>query len=509
MTANQLLPTGHRKISQLEMIDITKRFPGVIANNKVNFDVHAGEVHALLGENGAGKSTLIKVLGGAHLADVGSVSIEGQEVRITDPHVSQGAGISIIYQEFNLIPALTVRENIFLGREDANFGFIRKSAEHEHSKELFARIGLDIDPDARCEELTVAQQQTVEIAKALSVKSRIIVMDEPSAALTGQEVEKLFDIVRDLKARGIGIIYISHRLEEIFEIADDVLVLRDGLRVATRSVSEIDRDGLVEMMVGRKLENEFPARSLDLGDVRLEVSGLSRGKAVRDVSFSVRAGEILALTGLVGAGRTETARLIFGADQEDSGAIRLDGLPVKISNPRNAIANRICLLTEDRKAQGLIGVHSVRQNFGLPNLSRFSRLGFVDHSVERARFQRFAESMRIKVPNAETHAENLSGGNQQKLVLAKWLENDCDVIIFDEPTRGIDVGAKYEIYLLMNELAAQGKAIIMISSELPEVLGMSDRILVMHEGSITGEITNVASATQEQIMRLAIGSDTQ
>ena len=493
----------------LEMRGIDKSFAGVHALQGVDLTLHRGEVLALLGENGAGKSTLIKVLGGAHLADVGSISIEGKKVRITDPQASQAAGISIIYQEFNLIPALTVRENIFLGREDSNLGFVRKSNEHEHSKDLFQRIGLDISPGALCEELTVAQQQIVEIAKALSVKARIIVMDEPSAALTNQEVEKLFEIVRDLKARGIGIIYISHRLEEIFHIADRVMVLRDGQHVATRPVSEIDHDGLVEMMVGRKLENEFPARKPDLGDVRLEVSGLNRGKAVKDVSFSVRAGEILAFTGLVGAGRTETARLIFGADRADSGTIRLDGLRVNMKNPRNAIANRICLLTEDRKAQGLILVHSVRQNFGLPNLSRFSRLGFVDHAAEKLRFQKFAESMRIKVPNAEVLAENLSGGNQQKLVLAKWLENDCDVIIFDEPTRGIDVGAKYEIYVLMNELAAQGKSIIMISSELSEVLGMSDRIIVMHEGSITGEITDVANATQEQIMHLAIGSETE
>lgn len=491
------------------MRGIDKSFTGVHALKGVDLTLRKGQVLALLGENGAGKSTLIKVLGGAHLADVGSISIEGQPVRITDPHVSQAAGISIIYQEFNLVPSLTVRENIFLGRERSNLGFVRKSEEHEHSKELFQRIGLNIDPNSLCEELTIAQQQTVEIAKALSVKARIIVMDEPSAALTSQEVEKLFEIVRDLKAQGIGIIYISHRLEEIFHIADRVMVLRDGEQVATRDVSEIDHDGLVEMMVGRTLKNEFPHRRPDLGEVRLEVSSLNRGEIVKDVSFSVRSGEILALTGLVGAGRTETARLIFGADRKDSGVIRLDGRQVNISNPRHAISNRICLLTEDRKAQGLILIHSVRQNFGLPNLSRFSRLGFVDHTTEKSRFQRFVESMRIKVPNAEVLAENLSGGNQQKLVLAKWLENDCDVIIFDEPTRGIDVGAKYEIYVLMNELAAQGKAIIMISSELPEVLGMSDRIIVMHEGSITGEIIDVADATQEQIMHLAIGSETQ
>ncbi|MBL7221436.1 MAG: sugar ABC transporter ATP-binding protein, partial [Phycisphaerae bacterium] len=444
----------------LEMRGIDKSFTGVHALKGVDLTLRKGQVLALLGENGAGKSTLIKVLGGAHLADIGSISIEGKEVRITDPHVSQGAGISIIYQEFNLIPALTVRENIFLGREKSNFGFVRKSSEHEHSKDLFRRIGLDVDPNLRCEELTIAQQQTVEIAKALSVKARIIVMDEPSAALTSQEVEKLFEIVRDLKARGIGIIYISHRLEEIFEIADRVMVLRDGQHVATCDVSEIDHDGLVEMMVGRKIENEFPTRTPELGEVRLEVSGLNRAEAVKDVSFSVRSGEILTMTGLVGAGRTETARLIFGADRKDSGTVRLDGRQVNISNPRHAIANRICLLTEDRKAQGLILVHSVRQNFGLPNLARFSRMGFVDHAIEKSRFQRFVESMRIKVPNTEVLAENLSGSNQQTLGLAKGLENDGAVINFDAPTRGIDVGAKYEIYVLMNELAAQGKAII-------------------------------------------------
>jgi len=493
----------------LEMRGIDKSFAGVHALKGVDLTLQKGQVLALLGENGAGKSTLIKVLGGAHLADSGSIAIEGRAARISDPHASQAAGVSIIYQEFNLIPALSVRENIFLGRENANFGFVRKSGEYEQSKELFARIGLDIDPDARCEELTVAQQQTVEIAKAISVRARIIVMDEPSAALTGQEVEKLFEIVRDLKAQGIGIIYISHRLEEIFRIADRVMVLRDGEQVGTRDIGDIDHDKLVEMMVGRKLENEFPARTPELGDVRLEADRLNRGRAVRDVSFSVRAGEILALTGLVGAGRTETARLIFGADERDSGEISLDGRALNVRNPRDAIANRICLLTEDRKTQGLVLGHSVRRNFGLPNLSRFSRLGFVDQSTEKLRFEQFVATMRIKVPDSETLAENLSGGNQQKLVLAKWLENDCDVIIFDEPTRGIDVGAKYEIYLLMNELAARGKAVIMISSELPEVLGMSDRIIVMHEGAITGEITDVAGATQERIMHLAIGSGTK
>jgi ABC-type sugar transport system ATPase subunit len=489
----------------LRMDGIGKSFPGVRALQGVSLDLHAGEVLALLGENGAGKSTLIKVLAGAHVPDAGSIHIGGVERRIRNPIEARRAGVAVIYQEFNLIPALTAAENIFLGRERSRAGFVRHGAERRQAEELFRRIGVPVDPAALCRDLTVAQQQVVEIAKALATDARILVMDEPSATLTPQEVERLFVVIRDLKAQGLGIIYVSHRLDEIFEIADRVTVLRDGRHVATRPVGEVSRDGLIELMVGRRLDQEFPNRQAAVGEPRLVVRDLRRGRKVRGVSFEVRRGEVVGLTGLVGSGRTETARLIFGADRPEGGTVSLDGRPRQLANPRQAIRAGIALLTEDRKGQGLILAQSVRDNFALPNLATWSRLGLVDRRRERAALRRFIDGLHIRLASPEQPVATLSGGNQQKVVLAKWLERNCEVVIFDEPTRGIDVGAKYEIYLLINELAAQGKAILMISSELPEVLGMSDRILVMHEGRLTGEITDVAGATQEQIMKLAVG----
>lgn len=487
----------------LTMQGIEKTFPGVRALRGVDLTLREGEVLALLGENGAGKSTLIKMLGGAHTPDSGSICIEGVDAQFSNPSEAIAAGIGIIYQEFNLIPGLAAWENIFLGRE-SHFGMVQRTEERRRAEELFARIGVAIPVDVPCGELSVAQQQIVEIAKALSQDVRLIVMDEPSAALTPQEVERLFDIIRDLKQSGIGVIYISHRLDEVFEIADRVVILRDGEVVGESAAAELTRQKMIEMMVGREIKNEFPKHRHTITDTRLAVEGLSRANAVRDVSFEIRAGEVLGLTGLVGAGRSETARLIFGADRADSGTILLDGTAVQIRSPRDAIQSRICLLTEDRKSQGLVLDASVRENFGLPNLQEFSRMGCVKLQQERSAFANYVDRLRIKIPHQEQLARNLSGGNQQKVVLAKWLEKNAEVVIFDEPTRGIDVGAKYEIYMLINELASQGKAILMISSELPEVLGMSDRILVMHEGRITGEICDVPNATQEEIMELAV-----
>jgi len=486
------------------MQGIEKSFPGVHALRGVDLQLHEGEVLALLGENGAGKSTLIKVLGGAHQPDSGKIRIAGKDVSFHSPAGAQNAGIAVIYQEFNLIPALTASENIFLGRERSLLGVISRSDEEQRAQALFDRTGVKVDLRARCDSLPVAHQQVVEIAKALSLDARILVMDEPTATLTPREVESLHAIIHDLKSQGIGIIYVSHRLEEIFEVASRVAVLRDGANAGSRRIDDIDRSGLIEMMVGRSLEKEFPPRNSAPGEVRLEVNNLTRAPRVRDVSLSIRSGEIVALTGLVGAGRTETARMIAGADLRESGEILLDGRPVQIRNPRDAISAGICLLTEDRKSQGLIGAQSVLENFSLPNLADFSTAGVIDAGAERSRLGDFISQLQIKVASPQQAARNLSGGNQQKVVLAKWLQADSRVIIFDEPTRGIDVGAKFQIYQLINQLAADGKAILMITSELPEAIGMADRILVMHQGRITGEIKNARSATQQQIMTLAV-----
>jgi ribose transport system ATP-binding protein len=490
----------------LEMRGITKRYPGVVAVDNAQLNLRAGEVHCLVGENGAGKSTLMKVLSGAVPLDSGEIRLSGEPVHIHSPHHAQQLGISMIYQEFNLSPYLSVAENIFLGREPrlGRTPFIHWAKMYRDARAILGRIRVDLDVRKPVHECSVAQQQMVEVAKALSFDSKIIVMDEPSATLTEHELAALFDLIHELKRQGIGMIYISHRLDEIFTIGDRVTVMRDGQYIATRPVKEVTREEIIRMMVGRELTQEFPKESFEPGEERLRVEGLTRRGAFNNVSFSLRSGEIVGLTGLVGAGRTEVARAVFGADRPDAGRIILDGKPVTVRSPQDAIRLGIGLLTEDRKNQGLILGMTVRENTTLANLRSLVKLLFVDRRRERAETDRFVRELQIKTPSIEQVVQNLSGGNQQKVVLAKWLFTESKVLIFDEPTRGIDVGAKVEIYRLMNQLVRRGVCVLMISSELPEVLGMCDRILVMHEGRIAGELSH-ADATQERIMQLATG----
>ncbi|HOL92960.1 MAG TPA: sugar ABC transporter ATP-binding protein [bacterium] len=485
----------------LRMLGITKNYPGVQALKGVNLEIRAGEVHALVGENGAGKSTLMKILAGAETMDAGEIHIGGQQVVIDSPHKAQELQISIIYQEFNLVPQLGAAENIFLGREPTRLGFVDFRRERREARRILDSLGISFDLDVPVSQLSIAQQQMVEIAKALSIDAKIIAMDEPSATLTLHELKNLFALIRALKEKGISVIYISHRLEEIFEVCDRLTVLRDGEWIGTRDIQEISREGIIEMMVGRKITDEFPWAEFPIGEEVLRVEGLTRG-FVKEVSFSVRQGEIVALTGLVGAGRTEVARMIFGADPPEKGSIWLEGRPIELKSPRHAIDSGICLLTEDRKSQGLILGMRIRENITLPKLREFCRFLFINGAMERKAAGNAVKDLTIKAPSIETEVRNLSGGNQQKVVLAKWLLANSKLFIFDEPTRGIDVGAKREIYLLMNELLRRGAAILMISSELPEVLGMANRILVMSGGRLAGELHR-NEATQEKIMHLA------
>lgn len=487
----------------LTMHQIHKRFPGVHALKGVDLELFPGEVLALIGENGAGKSTLIKMLGGAHLPTEGEIQLNETPIELTSPEVSQAAGISVIYQEFNLVPHLKAYENIFLGKEKSTCGWINSKAERQKTQELFQKLGSPLSPDTLIANMRTAEQQIVEIAKALSSDVKVLVMDEPSASLTPQEVEGLLKIIKDLKKQGIGMIYISHRLDEIFDIADRVMVMRDGEYVGTKPIQDMSRETMIEMMVGRKIENEFPKHYHPIGKISLEVNNLS-SKDIHNISFQVKQGEVLGMTGLIGSGRTETARLIFGADTKHSGTIQIHQRSVQIEKPADAIQHGICLLTEDRKGQGLVLEHDVQDNFGLANLDLFSTSSWMNHKKEKSCLESYVSSLQIKLSHTRQVAKNLSGGNQQKVVLAKWLQRNCDIIIIDEPTRGIDVGAKYEIYNLINELASQGKAILMISSELPEILGMCDRVLVMKNGQISAEVTDMKNATQEQLLNHAI-----
>ena len=492
--------------SLLEMRGITKRFPGVVALDGVDFELEKGEVHVLLGENGAGKSTLIKMLSGAYQPDEGEILLNGEPVSISSATDAQERGISTIYQEFNLVPQLTVAENIFLGRQPRLFGVVDRRKMQEEARKLLERMKVLVDPSALISNLGVAQRQMVEIAKALSLNARILIMDEPTASLSGQEVERLFEIVRGLKEEKVGVIFISHHLEEVAEIGDRVTVLRDG-KMVDRVPASTDHREFVRMMVGRSIEDQFPRRQSEVGEVMLEVKNLSREGILEDVSFEVRAGEVVGMAGIVGAGRTELARAIFGADPIDSGEVWVRGERMRLGEPREAKDRSIGFVTEDRQGQGVVPPLSVAENLGLASLEQNVRAGLVDRGEQRKQAGKMVEDLNIRTPGLEQEVRYLSGGNQQKVVIGKWLLAGSQVLIMDEPTRGIDVGAKVEIYELMNELTENGAGILMISSDLPEVLEMSDRILVMSGGRITGELS-AEEANGENVMELAtLGSE--
>ncbi len=493
----------------LEMRGITKTFPGVRALDNVHFSCERGEVHALVGENGAGKSTLMKILSGVYLPDAGEITFKGVPVRMESPHHAQSLGISTIYQEPSLLPHLTVAENIYLGREiTGRLGLIDTRELQRRAQDLLDRLGAAVDVASPVFRLSVAQQQLVEIAKALSLNADLIIMDEPTDALGEREVEHLFDIIRSLRQAGVTVIYVSHRLDEIFRIADRATVLKDGQVVGTVRTADVSKGDLICMMVGRPLSEAFPPRGNGKGEKVLEVRGLSRRGAFRDIHFTLHRGEILGIAGLAGSGRTEIVRAIFGADPVDAGEILLRGVPLQVRGPRDAVNAGIGFLTEDRKAEGLVMGLSLRENVALPSLDVWSAWGLVDRARERKVVGDLIAELQIRPPNPQQQVQYLSGGNQQKVVLAKWLATEPDVLLFDEPTLGIDVGAKVEIYALMRRLANEGKAIIMISSELPEVIGMSDRILVLCEGRIVGELTP-EEATEERILGLACGLEVE
>jgi ribose transport system ATP-binding protein len=488
----------------LEMKDIDKTFPGVHALDHVSFDVRRGEVHALMGENGAGKSTLMKVLTGIYTKDSGTITYEGKEVEFHNAREAQAAGVVIVHQELNMVGHLTVAQNIFIGREFKKGFSIDDKKMVEESKKLFQKLNIDIDPSATMSDLTVGKQQMCEIAKAISHDAKVIVFDEPTAALTEAEIQDLFKIIRDLREQQLGIVYISHRMDEIKVITDRVTVMRDGTYVGTLITKDCTKDDIVNMMVGRVIYEEPKTKSMVAPDapVVLKVEHLNAGKMVQDVSFELKKGEILGFSGLMGAGRTETARAIFGADPKESGEIYVNGQLVDIHSPQDAVKAGIGYLSEDRKRFGIVVQKTIAENTTMANLPEFMKGIFINKRKERKKAQELADSLATKTPSVDELVVNLSGGNQQKVVIAKWLCKNCDILIFDEPTRGIDVGAKNEIYKLMNKLASEGKSIIMISSEMTEILRMSDRIVVMCEGRKTGELM-IEETTQEKIMSFA------
>ena len=490
----------------LEMKGIGKSFPGVKALEGVSLSVREGQVHALLGENGAGKSTLIKILSGAYTRDEGEIVFDGAKADIKTPGDAEDLGISTIYQEFNLTPNMTIAENIFLGHLPTKAGRVDWATVKQRSRELLDSLDFHLPVDTLTGGLSVAQQQMVEIAKALNRNTKILVMDEPSAVLGEKDIDNLFAVVRRLQATGIGIIYISHRLKEIFQLADEVTVLKDGRYIDTRQVADVTMDDLVRLMIGRDLQDVYPRRKAEPGEVVLDVSHLAQAHLARDVSFQLRAGEIIGFAGITGSGRTEAARVIFGADRATAGEMTLMGKPYRPRSPRDAINQGIALVTEDRKRQGLLLKLQVYFNTTVSGLDRLTTFGVLRLKDEMTLVQKWIQNLRIKTPSPEFMVVNMSGGNQQKVVLARWLSLGIKVFILDEPTRGIDVGSKAEIYQIMTDLANEGAAIIMISSELPEVLGMSDRVMVMRDGRIVKELAR-ADASEEIVMQYAVGHE--
>ena len=493
------------KAVALSIKKINKSFPGVKALNDVSIEILSGEVHALVGENGAGKSTLMNILGGIIRKDSGDILIKNEKVEFNSPYDSIQKGISIVHQELGLVLPLTVAENIFIGRLKTNqMGKINWQEINNDASELLKRIGLDINPKTMVQDLSIAEMQMVEILKAISYDPDILIMDEPSSTLTEKEMGYLYKIINAFKSQGKTIIYISHRLEEIFTICDRITVLRDGMYVGTKETRETNRDELVEMMVGRSVNTEFSKRYSQIGEEVLKVVGVCRGDILKDICFTLKKGEVLGIAGLVGAGRTELVRAIFGADQKDCGEVIIKGLKTKIKAPSDSIKNGIALLTEDRKLHGLVLKSSIRNNITLANLKKILQNGLLKTRLEKKESIKYINALKIKTPSEKQLALNLSGGNQQKVVLAKWLFCESDILILDEPTRGIDVGAKYDIYELINQLTQEGKSIILISSELSEVIAMSDRVLVMKNGELVAEL-NREETTPEKVMQYAMG----
>ncbi|MCI8830123.1 MAG: sugar ABC transporter ATP-binding protein [Lachnospiraceae bacterium] len=487
----------------VSMEHISKSFPGVKALDDVRFDLRSGEVMALLGENGAGKSTLMKILSGVYTRDGGSMEIFGKEYGDLNPKLAQEVGVAIIHQELNMCKHLSVAENMYLGREKTRGVMLSNSEMEAEAKAILDELNIGLEPQQIVGDLPVSKQQMVEIAKALSTNARILIMDEPTSALTAREIEDLFRIIKDLKAKGCGIVYISHRLEELQHIVDRVTIMRDGQYITSMNFQNVTMDEMIAHMVGREIKEKFPRVSCEKGKKVLEVKHLNAGPMVRDVSFDLYEGEIVGFAGLMGAGRTETTRAIFGVDPKTGGEIILDGREVKIYKPEDAIKAGIVLAPEDRKKDGLCTKLSIRHNIALPNLDLIcSKLGVVSSTKEQEMCSRVVKELKVKTPNVEVSAGNLSGGNQQKIVVGKWLARDSRVVIFDEPTRGIDVAAKVEIYNLMNDLKKQGIAVMFVSSEMPEVMGIADRIIVMCDGRITGELS-AQEATQNQILTYA------